>query len=117
MATAGQTLKVPFVGRSSQARQPWYVFPHYANGTLNLSNTDFSVETDLGPSDPGCGPEIQLNDGVTGGLQVQVPPDAASGDWAVFWIHSVDTVMSAAGCWPPEDADSYHWWPVGIYVP
>jgi hypothetical protein len=84
---------------------------------MNLTPAAFALQTDLGAVDAGCGGEYAVNDGVSGAVTIQVPASAASGDWAVLWIHSYDIVKTSAGCWPPPDGDSYRWWPVGLYVP
>jgi hypothetical protein len=114
--SAGETVTIPVTGWSTAPRAPWFVSPHYVNGTLNFASGSFGLNTDLGKSDAGCGSKYLIDNGSGGSLQIDIPATATSGDWGVFTIQSNDLVPTDGGCFPPADQDANHWWPVGVYV-
>src|SRR5258708_39810683 len=82
--------------------------PKYARSHVSTPRT---AEVGLGAA-AHCSAQA-MNNGVTGTMTVDVPASALPGDYAVLLIGSF---LGTANCNPALSEDSFHYWPVGVYV-
>jgi hypothetical protein len=111
---AGSSGSIPIVGWTTGTRGPWLLYGYVVGGDSAFA---VSLATSLGTInlEAGCPTAPGMNAATAGSIQVTSPSTAASGDWAVIAILSMDGDFSS--CPPPITEDAYHQWYVGVNVP
>jgi hypothetical protein len=95
---AGADITIPVTGWSSAPAQPWSVMANIRKSTKAGFTAQFAA------NDGGA---ATIDNGAQRSLEVHVPGDAVSGDYAVIRLESTQ----------PSDATKLGLWPVGVYVP